>query len=142
MTSDNNRNVAPSLMSLAILQVQLIKSTSLRSRPVVSTYSYQKQHQLKYLIWPFPTRSLIRDRSWTDIKDGSCPPLLLVKIVCSHVNLFVVCVEKAQTKQLRERGWEMSKHTRTRACYFTFITLSKKGQTSSVDHIVKVRAAL
>lgn len=56
MTSDSYKNVAQSLMSLATSHLQPIKSTSLRSLPDVSTYSYQKQHQLKYLIWPLPDR--------------------------------------------------------------------------------------
>lgn len=89
-------------MSLAILHLQ---PTTPRSLPVVSTHSYQRQHQLKYLIWPIPDRkappwNLIQVRQMLEEHQkkrgggGSCRPLLLVRTAYSHVNLSLLFVLK------------------------------------------------
>lgn len=105
-------------MSLAILHLQ---PTTPRSLPVVSTHSYQRQHQLKYLIWPIPDRkaplwNLIQVRQMLEEhqkKKGGGGQLSATSpsqnSVLSRKPFFAVCVEKAQTKQLREGGREIAK---------------------------------
>lgn len=124
-------------MSLAILHLQ---PTTPRSLPVVSTHSYQRQHQLKYLIWPIPDRkappwNLIQVRQMLEEhqkKKGGGGELSATSpsqnSVLSRKPFFAVCVEKAQTKQLREGGREGDSQT-------TKCSVSK---AASMDHAVEV----
>lgn len=106
-----------SLLSLAILHLPFIKIYLIKIPAVVSTCSYQKQHQLKYLTWLSQWNETALESDSGQILDihqkgGSCLTSLAVKTLCrSHVNLFAVCVEKTQTKQLRQMNVHTDLHS-------------------------------